>query len=461
MSSALLKRSLACAALCAAVLLAAAPVTRADEPREDAAAAAAERFSERLELEIERAKLAAELARLGKLPGAIITEDAILFVDGAEIPIDWLEWVDPVQARRARRAARTDTVLRVAPGITLALNNMIGDIRVVTWDRDEVRIEAEHDRNDELVTELRNAVLKLGVSSRHPSRAEVEWKLTVPAWLPVTISGIESEIELSGLRNIVRAHTVRGDVIVASCQGPIEANSVEGEVRVTDVSGSVTAGSINNIVKLVRVVGPVEAQTINGDIQMEKVESVDVDASTVNGKVYYASGYRPRGRYTFSSHNGKVIVPVPKNQNVNVTLSSFQGQIESSMRVPKPAPRAKGRSMHAMRFKIRDGAWTPAGPELTAPRPPRAPRAPRAGVAPPATPELELESFGGLIRLASQEEVLTLLTNQRSLVAGARAQRAHARKAATDARRQARAHRHAPDDTPTPETPPPPPPPQD
>lgn len=452
------RRALTLAALCATVLLAAAPVSRAGEAKEEAAAAAAERFSQRLDLEIERAKLAAELARLGKIPGAVVTEDAILFVDGAEIPLDWMQWVDPVQARRARRAARTDTVLRVSPGITLSLNNLVGDIRVVTWDRDEVRIEAEHDRADQLITELRNSQLRLGVGSRRPSTAEVEWKLTVPAWLPVAISGVESDIELSGLRNMVRAQTLRGDVIVIGCQGPVEVNSTEGEVKVTDVSGSVTAGSINNVVRLVRVVGPVDAQTINGDIQLEKVESVDVEASTVNGKVYYASGYRPRGRYTFSSHNGKVIVPVPKNQNVNVTLSSFQGQIESSMRVPKPAPRAKGRSMHAMRFKIRDGAWTPDGPELTAPRAPRVPRPPGARVAPPATPELELESFGGLIRLASTEEVLTLLTNQRALLESSRAQRTHSRKAAADARRQARAHRHAPDSPPTPETPPPPPP---
>ena len=459
MSNATLHRRVL-AALCATVLLTAAPVTRADEAREEAAAAAAERFSERLELEIERAKLAAELARLGKLPGAIVTKDAILFVDGAEIPLDGLQWVDPV-ARRIRRAARTDTVIRVAPGVTLSLNNRAGgDIRVVTWDRDEVRIEAEHDRADELITELKNSQIKLGVGSRHPSPAEVEWKLTVPAWLPVTLMG-DGEIELTGLRSAVRATSVRGDIVVVGCQGPIEANSIEGEVLMTDVSGNITAASINNLVRLVRVVGPVEAQSINGDIQMEKVESVDVDASTVNGRVYYASGYRPRGRYTFSSHNGRVIVPVPKKQNVNVTLSSFQGQIESSMRVPKPAPRVKGRSMHAMRFKVRDGAWTPDGPELTAPpapRAPRAPRSPRARVAPPATPELEIESFGGLIRLASQEEVLTLLTNQRSLLESSRAQRAHSRKASADARRQARAHRHAPDNPPTPETPPPPPP---
>lgn len=460
MSNVALSRSLAFALLIAAVFTGAASIARAGDPDTEAAAAAADRFSEQLDQEIERAKLAAELARQGKqMPGVIVTPRAILFVDGAEIPIEWLEWVDPVQQRRVRRAARTDTVFRIAPGVTLSLNNISGDIRVATWDRNEVRVEAEHDRLDQLVTELDNAVIKLGVRSKRRSPAEVEWKLTVPAWLPLQISGIESEISLSGMRSSVRAQSMRGDVIVASCQGPVEANSVEGEVTVTDVSGNVSVSSVNNVVRLVRVVGPVDAQTINGDIQLEKVESVDVDASTVNGRVYYASSYRPRGRYVFSSHNGRLIVPVPKNQNVNVRVASFQGQLESSMSVPTPAPRAKGR---AYRFTFRDGVATPEAPEMYAtPRPPRASRAPRAPrahePAPPGVPELELESFGGLIRLASQEEVLKALTKQRAALDSMRSLRSNARFQYDAARRQARQHRHeARAETPAPEPPPPP-----
>jgi len=251
-----------------------------------------------------------------------------------------------------------------------------------------------------------------------------------------------------------------------SCQGPLEANSVEGEVHVSDVSGNVTVGSVNSVVRLLRVVGPVEAQTINGDIQLEKVESVDVDASTVNGRVYYASGYRPRGRYAFSSHNGRLIVPVPKNQKVNVTLASFQGQVESSMPMPKSAPRAKG---HAMRFTFRDGVATPEAPDLfETPKTPKAPKPPRTPksrsmfpetLLPASVPELELESFGGLIRLASQDEVLKALTKQRVKLDSLRSLRTNARWQYNEARRVARQHRHsaraeAPTPAPTPEPPP-------
>ena len=192
------------------------------------------------------------------------------------------------------------------------------------------------------------------------------------------------------------------------------------------------------------------------------VESVDVDASTVNGRVYYASGYRPRGRYVFSSHNGRLVVPVPTDQNVNVTLASFQGQVESSVELPTPTPRAKGR--HPMRFTLRDGVATPEAPELIEtpkapkpPKPPRAPRAPRSLLSQaPLVPELELESFGGLIRLASQEEVLKALTKQRAKYDSLRSLRSNVRWQYDAARREARKHRHAPEAPAPPPTPEPP-----
>src|SRR5262249_25629942 len=154
-------------------------------------------------------------------------------------------------------------------GITLALANLSGDIVVQVWDRKEVRIEAEHDRSDRLVASMKDGTLKLSVRPREAEPADVDWKLTVPAWLPLESSGIASEIAVSGLRSLLRAQSMRGDVHVMSCQGPVELNSVEGDVHVEDVNGSVTAGSVNRDVRIVRVTGPIEAQSINGDIQME------------------------------------------------------------------------------------------------------------------------------------------------------------------------------------------------
>ena len=408
--------------------LSAAPVRAC--PSEDAAAESAARISAELDRAIRQTQMRIAIARAaqrGTEPGGVIvTPDGLLYLDGPEVRFDDIEWTESVDKRGKRRPTTTDTLLRVGPGMTLMLSSLSGDINVTAWDRNEVRVQAEHDRGDRLIAEVRDAKVRLGMSSPESPTAEVEWTLTVPAWLPLELSGVECEIMVSGMRSSVRAQNMRGDISVDACQGPLEANSVEGEVHVSNSRGTVTAGSINSIVRIVRATGPVDAQTINGDIQLVKVESANVDASTVNGRVYYASGYQPSGRYMFSSHNGKLFVPMPDDQHVKVSMSSFQGEVESSIPVPKPAPAPRARGRH-FRFVMQDGvAWPdPATvpPTPTTPRAPRAPHPPRApqAVSSAAAPEIELESFSGLIRLASQEEVAQVLAIQRKVLAARRA----------------------------------------
>jgi hypothetical protein len=359
------------------------------------------------------AERAAERAAIGA-PGVVVTNDAILFLDGPEVAREDVQWVDDARSRRMRRPMTTDTTLHVEPGVTLSLANLSGDIVVRVWDRSEVRVSAEHDQDDRFVAAIKNGRLKLGVRPLEGEPADVDWNLTVPVWLPLEISGIESEIAVTGLRARVRAQSMRGDVRVTACQGSMELNSVEGEVHAEDVSGNVIAGSVNSVVRLVRVLGPIEAQSINGDIQMDNVSSAKVSASTLNGRVYYASKFQPRGRYAFSSHNGKVYVGVDKSQPMNVTVSSFNGQLESSIPVPPappdapspPAPRTM--TWRSWNFSL------PAGTTPTAPPSPSAPRARTTRVTytsgdAPRAPELELESFGGIIQLASRAEIERVL----------------------------------------------------
>jgi hypothetical protein len=441
------------AAECAAREAEQAALEAAREAARDESREAVEE-ADRAAVEALRAQLRAEVrAAAAPQPGVLVTPHAMLFVDGPEVPIDWVEWADGAGSRRVRHATVTDTVLHVDPGTTLSLSNLSGDISVDVWERNDVRIQAEHDREDRISTSLEDGVLKLSVRSRQEEPADVDWTLTVPRWLPLQLSGMESEIAVRGMRSAVSARSMRGDVVVRGCQGPLEVNSVEGEVHVSDVSGNVTAGTMNSIIRMVRVTGPVEAQTINGDIQLEKVASASVDASTVNGRVFYASPFQSAGRYAFSSHNGKLYVGLPLDQLVKVKLSSFNGQVESSVPVPMPAPEAHrhlvrfngGRTFYFTTGKPADGSAPPA--------PPSAPRAPSA----PRVPELELESFGGLIQLASQEEALRTIDMQRASYDSLRSSIQRARRELARARKMGRLPDS--DSAPPEPTPPPAPPP--
>jgi DUF4097 and DUF4098 domain-containing protein YvlB len=70
-----------------------------------------------------------------------------------------------------------------------------------------------------------------------------------------------------------------------------------------------------------------------------------VDASTVNGDIFYAGPIRSGGRYSLSTHNGDITLTVAEGTSANVAVSTFNGEFESEFPVPLSGTR-KGKGFN-------------------------------------------------------------------------------------------------------------------
>ena len=101
----------------------------------------------------------------------------------------------------------------------------------------------------------------------------------------------------------------------------------------------VGAQIVNNIQGIVarNVDGNITAETVNGSIVMDEVQSSDVEAVTVNGRVTYAGTIRDRGRYRFGSHSGGIEVTIPERANATIAAVTYQGTFSSRFGLPRVA----------------------------------------------------------------------------------------------------------------------------
>lgn len=261
---------------------------------------------------------------------------------------------------------RIDTTIAVAQGTSLELNNFAGDISVTAWSKNAVRVLAERGRRDRIVIGMREKTLVIGSFNLRGGPSAVEYTLSVPTWMPLQITGVDSEISVEGVKAAVHASSVKGDVRVRGGGGAVEASSIEGSVVVRDSDGPLTVSTVNNDLTLERVSGTVDAQSINGSIRLAEIVGRSVDASSVNGIVRFTGAFRPQGRYRFASHNGNLLVGVPQNAGLDVSVATFNGEFESQLPVVL-GPRQKGKRFN---FTLGQGGAS-----------------------------LELESFQGLIQL--------------------------------------------------------------
>ena len=222
-----------------------------------------------------------------------------------------------------------DTTLTARRGQRLEASVYAGSITVKTWSRDAVRIQADTRRKDHLDVSADGSTISVETSGKWGPAGNADVEITMPAWMAVEVSGVETDLHIEGCKCAVHAETVRGEVTVKGGEGNVSVQSVEGSVTVTDVNGRVEAQSVNESVTVERVTGDLAVQTVNGDVTLAAIKSGSVDASTVNGDITYDGTIQNGGRYELSTHQGDMTVTMPENANATVSVNTFNGTFES------------------------------------------------------------------------------------------------------------------------------------
>ena len=236
-------------------------------------------------------------------------------------------------------STHTDTTFSVKPGSRLELSNFAGGIAVETWARNAVRVEAQHSPRAGVRIDDQSPTISIEIKHWRGIPTTVDYHLTVPRWMPLNLSGVNTEISVLGTEAEVDAQTVQGDVSITGGVRKVAAGSVEGAVKVSGARGKVECNSVNAGIQIENVTGAIAASTVNGEIVFEGVDSDDVEASTINGGVDFAGLIKDGGSYRFSTHNGSVVVTVPERANATVSVSTFSGEFSSAFPVQLNMPR--------------------------------------------------------------------------------------------------------------------------
>lgn len=271
------------------------------------------------------------------------------------------------QAREAR-PPDTDQTVTVTRGARLLIDNFAGEVIVKAWDRDQLRVQARHPSRTKV--NIKSSPTTVAVQA-HSSGApgSVDYEISVPAWMPVTIDGTFNFITVEGTQSEVSANTTRGDVIVRGGSGTVVAKSIEGEITVEGARGRVTASSVQQGIRITGVSGDITAETNNGSIILTKVTSPNADVTTINGHIVYEGAIADRGRYRFTTHNGHITATVPETSNVTFVVRTYSGSFTSQYDVKGP-PASEAHKGRRLTYTMGNGSA-----------------------------EMEMESFGGHIRI--------------------------------------------------------------
>jgi DUF4097 and DUF4098 domain-containing protein YvlB len=204
-------------------------------------------------------------------------------------------------------------------------------VNIRTWEKDAVRVQAEH--SSRVRVNVRSTTAAVSISASGAGAPTVDYTITAPAWMPVKVDGTYNFVSIEGAQSEVSAETVRGDIVIKGGSGSVTAKSIAGEVIVEGARGKVAAHSVNEGIRITNTSGEIAAETINGAVVLSGITANSVDVSTVNGDITYEGVAVDGGRYRFATHNGNITMGIPETSNVTFSVRTYQGQFSPALPV--------------------------------------------------------------------------------------------------------------------------------
>ena len=164
-----------------------------------------------------------------------------------------------------------------------------------------------------------------GRSARGGPPRSLDYTITVPSWMAITVAGTYADVTMEGVGGDVTVDTTRGDITVRGGNGFVSLKSVQGAITLEKARGRVEARSINESIHLADITGDLSAETTNGSIILDRIDSANVDLYTVNGNISYDGPIKEKGAYRLTTHNGMIAMAVPEKVNATLMVRTYGG----------------------------------------------------------------------------------------------------------------------------------------
>ncbi len=207
---------------------------------------------------------------------------------------------------------------------TLVVGNGAVNVVVSGWDQTSIRIRAHTEEGSfKLETGSSRAVIET-----YKAKDSGYIQVTVPRGVRVVARTNSGSITVKDTWGDVDAETSSGNVVVVGARD-VEATNLSGDLDVKQASGSVTLSSNDGDCRVSDAKGAVEASSVSGDVTVKKSWSKVVRLETTNGTIQFESEVMPDGRYDFITHDGAILLALPKMASAQIGITTWSGAVES------------------------------------------------------------------------------------------------------------------------------------
>src|SRR5436190_5202267 len=233
--------------------------------------------------------------------------------------------------------AKREKTFTVKKGGELRVSVNAGEIRIKTWEKNEVHVRVVGESDDEGMQDLRLKQSENTISVEYDpewgSSSDVEFDISIPSQFNISLETSAGDIGIEGkLSGTVNAHTSGGNIQTGALAGPVDLNTSGGDIVTGDVDGDLTLHTSGGNIQTGKVTGTSEVKTSGGDIIIES-SGKSMIAKTAGGNVQVGD---INGDATVVTSGGDIILDKVsgnaklKTAGGNIRIDGANGKVTAS-----------------------------------------------------------------------------------------------------------------------------------
>lgn len=217
-----------------------------------------------------------------------------------------------------------DRSVKASPDAEVSIELVAGTVRVVGWNKDEVRVSGTlNDKWETLEMDGVGDDISIEISlpeGRHKNmELDADLEISVPVGARLSFETVSAPLSVEGLSGSVRVESISGTIDISVGLRKLAVESISGTVQIAADS---------------------------------RLESVDV--ASISGQVEMRGEFAAGGDYSLSSISGAITLRVPSGSSADYEIDTFSGSISNDFG-PKPK-RAEHLPSLSLSFSVGSGS---------------------------------------------------------------------------------------------------------
>jgi len=240
----------------------------------------------------------------------------------------------------------------------LLINNLRGDIEVIGWNKNIVKIQGEIDDSAEEL-KIKNKghkfYIKVKMKGDSHSGDGSDLKIFMPRTTSLWFKGVDTSFIFNNLSSGIEGRTINGDLVINEVEQKINVSTVSGDINITESSGVLNVESVTGTLNFSGEYSKAYAKSMAGEI-FAKIDNVKIlKTENVSGKTFVEGQLKDKAYIKLTSVSGDIKYKTIGKLNAACKLESqFGGEIKN--KITKDLPDKSIMHQQKLNFVSGDGS---------------------------------------------------------------------------------------------------------